>query len=197
MPAHTSAFSKVRLGLFGGTFDPPHWGHYLAARDALEALSLDRVIFLPCRLSPHKSGTRPTPAAGRLRMLKAMLRGEKWAEISRWDMDRPGVCYSYLTAEAFSGLYPGAELFWIMGSDQWEALPRWKHPDRLAAVVHFAVFPRTEVPRPRRGMALHILPSRYDISATRIRERLRRRLPIKGLVPDPVARYIQNQPHRP
>jgi len=189
----SSPHTPPRLGLFGGTFDPPHWGHYLIAREAYERLALDRVIFLPCRQSPHKPGRKTTPPLARLEMTRALVRGEKWAEVSRFDLDRPGPSYSYETAEAFRSLEPKAELYWIMGSDQWDVLPTWSRPEKLAALVHFAVFPRPHAPTPRRGMRLHPLPSRHDISASQIRERVSEGKSIKGLVPDAVARYIHSR----
>jgi len=186
----TPAPSPLRLGLFGGTFDPPHWAHFMAAREAREELGLDRVFFLPCRQSPHKTRQRSTAAEVRYELVRTLVRGEKWAEVSRVDLDRRGPSYSYLTAEAFSRSHPGAELYWIMGSDQWEVLTSWSHPERLARLVRFAVFPRPRDPKPRKGMRLCVLPSRYDVSASRIRCRVREGKSIKGLVPDPVARMI-------
>lgn len=191
--ARSSQSPPVRLGLFGGTFDPPHWGHYLIAREARESLGLDRVIFLPCRQSPHKPGRKTSGAAVRLALVKMLIRGEKWAEVSRFDLDRRGPSYSYQTAEAFANRHPGAELYWIMGSDQWEVLPQWSHPDKLAACVRFAVFPRPKAPKPRRGMRLDVLSPRYDISASTIRDRVAEGKAIKGLVPESIARYIHSR----
>jgi len=192
MPRKSSP-RPLRLGLFGGTFDPPHWGHFLAAREAREELGLDRVVFLPCRQSPHKTRLRSTAAEVRHAMVKALVRGEKWAEVSRVDLDRRGPSYSYLTAEALNLEHPGAELYWIMGSDQWEVLPSWSHPDRLARLVRFAVFPRPREPKPRKGMRLCVLASRYDVSASQIRSRVAGGKSIKGLVPEAVARIIQSR----
>jgi nicotinate-nucleotide adenylyltransferase len=182
----------LRLALFGGTFDPPHWGHYLIARQAAELLALDKVIFIPCRRSPHKPGRRMASESARLAMTRALVRGEAWAEVSRVEMDGPEVSYSLDTAEHFRAQHPGAALFWIMGSDQWKALPRWKHPRRLAALVEFVVFPRPDPARARAGYRMIPLPLRHDLSASQIRERVAQGLPIKGLVPGAVARYIQD-----
>jgi len=182
-----------RIGLFGGTFDPPHTGHYLVARAACEQLRLDRVIFIPCRRSPHKPGRRMAGADERLAMTRALVRGEDWAEVSRVELDGPEPSFSHLTAEAMAVRHPGAALWWILGSDQWEALPRWKHPERLASRVRFAVFPRPAPPRARQGYRLDTVPVRFDISASVIRERCARGFSIKGLVPEAVARYIQSR----
>jgi nicotinate-nucleotide adenylyltransferase len=178
------------IGLFGGTFDPPHWGHYLIAREASEQLGLDRVVFIPCRRSPHKPNSRMAAASQRLTMTRALVRGESWAEVSRFEIDGPEPSYSYQTAAHFARVHPQAALWWILGSDQWEALPRWSHPERLAGLVRFAVFPRPHPPRPRRGFRMDIVPLRLDISATVIRERCAAGASIKGLVPDAIARYI-------
>lgn len=184
--------AAAHLGLFGGTFDPPHWGHYLVARAAMEQLRLDRVIFIPCRRSPHKPGRRMAPTEHRLALLRALLRGESWAGISKVELDRVGPSYSVDTAEFLARQHQGAVLHWIMGSDQWDALPQWREPERLAALVRFAVFPRPGPPRPRRGFRLDILEGRHDISASAIRRRVAGGLPVKGLVPDAVERYIRS-----
>jgi nicotinate-nucleotide adenylyltransferase len=183
----------ARIGLLGGTFDPPHWGHYLIAREACEALQLDRVMFIPCRRSPHKLGRRMSTADHRLAMIRLMTRGDAWASVSRVDVDGPDPSYSYKTAEAMAQIHHGADLVWILGSDQWEALPSWSHPEKLAAVVRFAVFPRPHPARPRRGMHMVRLEGRHDIAASDIRQRVSQNQSIKGLVPDSVARYIHKQ----
>lgn len=161
-----------RIGLFGGTFDPVHLGHLHLARVAREALALDEVRFIPCRISPHKLGSEPTPAAERLAMLRLATRNEPWAVVDDLETLRESPSYSWQTARETRDRFPQARLFWIMGTDQWEALPHWAHPERLAECVEFIVFSRGAPAVPRHGYVLHAIHADHPASATRIREAL-------------------------
>ena len=156
--------------MFGGTFDPVHLGHVHLAGLAQQALGLDEVRFLPCRISPHKAGREPTPAADRLKMLGLATVDLPWAVVDDCEVRRDGPSYSYATAEAMRERFPGARLFWILGGDQWVALPQWRHPERLAACVEFIVFSRGGVPLPRAGYGMHVLAGTHPAAATAIRE---------------------------
>lgn len=163
-----------RIGLFGGTFDPVHDGHVHLAALAREALALDEVRFIPCRISPHKVGSMPTSADDRLEMLRRALAGVSWAVVDDRELITPGPSYSYLTAQYIAAESPGAELFWIMGADQWQALPQWKAPDILASLVEFIVLARDgQHPEPRAGWRLHVVHGEHPASATRIRDAVR------------------------
>ena len=187
---------RLRLGIFGGTFDPVHLGHLLLARDALEQGRLDAVLFVPCAQSPLKSRRALASDAHRLAMLKAALRGEPRFWLSRCELDRPGPSYSVDTAREIRAAFPHAQLFWLIGRDQWEQLDQWRDPAELRRLVRFIRFPRggAEPPsRARRNPRVLDLPHprRVDISATEIRRRLKSRLPIDHLVPDAVAARIR------
>lgn len=161
-----------RIALFGGTFDPIHLGHVEIARSARDLLGLDEVRFLPCHTSPHKAGVSSAPAEDRLEMVRLATRGLPWAEVDDFDLVRPGPAYSFETAEEMARRDPGARLFWLMGADQWRALPRWKEPDRLAERVEFIVFARDGVPAPHPGWRMHFLAGTHPASATAIRDSL-------------------------
>lgn len=158
-----------KIGIFGGTFDPVHLGHVHLATLAKEALDLDEVRFLPCRISPHKSGSVPVSGEDRCEMLRLATADLPWAVVDDFELKKDGPSYSYQTAEAMAERFPDARLFWIMGGDQWDALPRWSHPDRLAAVVEFAVLARGGTPQPRDGYRLHVIQGDHPASATEIR----------------------------
>ena len=143
-------------------------GHFLIGRTAWESLRLDKVVYLPCAHSPLKSLQPKASAKERLSWLKKGLLGQKWAQVSDWEIKRSGVSYSVDTAAYWKRQVPHGALFWIMGSDQWRALPQWKDFRRLARWVHFLVFPRPETPKPRRGIRMTILPVRFDLSSTEI-----------------------------
>ncbi len=160
-----------KIALFGGTFDPVHLGHIHLATLAKDALDLDEVRFLPCRISPHKTGARPTGGGDRCEMLKLATAHLTWAVVDDYELHRPAPSFSYQTAEAMAAALPGSRLFWIMGGDQWLALPEWKHPERLAAIVEFVVLARGAATiEPREGYRLHVVMGEHPASATEIRE---------------------------
>ncbi len=177
------------IGIFGGTFDPVHLGHLRLATMAREALALDEVRFLPCLISPHKPGSAPTSGSDRCEMLRLATAGTDWAVLDDRELKLDGPSYSYQTAETLAVEFPGARLFWIMGSDQWDALPRWRHPERLAACVDFIVLARGENPLPRDGFRLHAVTGEHPASATEIRKAISVGTPPKWLHPA-VALFI-------
>lgn len=159
-----------KIALFGGTFDPVHLGHIHLARLAKNALQLDEVRFLPCRISPHKTDSRPTAGEDRSEMLRLATAGMPWAVVDDYELHQSGPSFSYETAEAIAGRFPGCRLFWIMGGDQWESLPDWRHPERLAGCVEFIVLARGESIQARDGYRLHVVQGQHPASATDIRE---------------------------
>ncbi len=190
---------NLRLGIYGGTFDPIHVGHLLLARDALEQCRLDAVMFVPCARSPLKARGALASDARRVAMLKLALRGEPRFWLSRCELDRPAPSYSIDTAREIREAFPQAQLFWLLGHDQWVQLDRWHLPDELRRLVTFIRLPReggeeSAAPPPAaKGSRVLDLPRprRIDISATEIRRRVKSSLPIDHLVPVTVAAYIR------
>lgn len=182
-----------RIALFGGTFDPIHLGHVEIARLAKDALELDEVRFLPCHTSPHKIGSQTAPGADRLEMVRLATRDLNWAVADDFDLTSPPPSYSYRTAEEMSQRWPGSQLYWIMGADQWRALPRWSEPDRLAAQVEFIVFARDGVPEPHPGWTMHFLHGTHPASATEVRRELADGEHAPRWLDPEVARYISRQ----
>jgi nicotinate-nucleotide adenylyltransferase len=180
-----------RIALFGGTFDPTHLGHVALADLARQALALDEVRFLPCRFSPHKRDVMPSSASDRLEMLRLAIDGLPWAVVDDFEICHEGPSFSYQTAEAMAGRFPGVRLFWIMGCDQWEALSRWEQPQRLAACVEFIVFARGGHPMSREGYVLHVVKGEHPASATSIREAVGRRESSHPWLAPPVADWIE------
>lgn len=179
-----------KIALFGGTFDPVHLGHLHLAGLARTALSLDEIRFLPCRISPHKPDTPPTPSADRLQMLRLATAGLPWAVVDDFEVRREGPSFSWQTAQAMKQQFPDARLFWIMGSDQWEALPRWAEPEQLAKCVEFIVFPRGKTPTARPGFRLHAVEGSHCASATDIREAIAKGQTTHPWLNPEVARWI-------
>lgn len=132
-----------RIGIYGGTFNPPHIGHIHAAKQAVRILKLDKLMIIPDRIAPHKeipSGS-PTPEQ-RLQMLHLAVAGEPGMEVSDIELNREGPSYTYLTVEALRQQYPDAQLFLMMGTDMFLSFQTWKNPDRITAQATLAVMYR-------------------------------------------------------
>lgn len=182
---------QKRIALYGGTFDPVHLGHVHLATQAREAAQLDEVRFLPCRISPHKLGQSTAPAADRVKMLRLAIRDLPWAAVEEFELTGPEPSYSYVTAETLSAREPEAEWFWLMGGDQWDALPRWQHPERLAAVVKFLVLARGQAPQPREGYRMEVIPGDHPASSSAIRTGIAQGKSFTDWLAPEVAGYLQ------
>lgn len=165
----------ARIALFGGTFDPVHEGHIEVARNAVEALTLDRVIFLPCRQSPHKFTAAGASQELRLEMLRLAAKGLSWAEVSDWEYQQPVPSFSWRTAEAFQERFAKVQLYWLMGEDQWDVLPTWNRFEYFAELVDFIVHARDgeggrELEHP--GARVSFVAGDHPASSSKIRESL-------------------------
>ena len=186
----------MKLGLYGGSFDPVHCGHLLVAQAALEELKLDRLLFIPAAHSPFKTDQTPTAPAQRLRFLRMALAGHPEFEVDTIELDRGGVSYSIETVERLTQRYDGAELLWLIGADHVATLPRWRDAEKLADLVEFVVIPRpgtqpVSIPGPFRLHWLRGWP--LAVSSSEIRERASTGKSIRGLVPDLVADIIEEE----
>lgn len=170
-PKHLNREPEKRIGIFGGSFDPVHEGHIHLAKLAKDGAGLDEVWFLPCNISPHKRDRAPSTGADRVRWLKIATRDLPWAKIDETDLRTEGLSYSYRTLETLAEEYPENEWFWIMGGDQWAALPTWKNPGRIAELAGFVVLARDgQEIHPREGYRLNIVTGEHPGSSTVIRE---------------------------
>ena len=132
-----------RIGIYGGSFNPPHIGHLEAARSALRSLKLDRLLLIPAGQAPHKAAPEGTPApAHRLEMLRIAARSLEKAEISDLEMNREGPSYTYETVEQLRKLYPDAELVLLMGTDMFLSFLTWRNPERIYQNATLGVFCR-------------------------------------------------------
>ena len=185
----------MKLGLLGGTFDPVHLGHLLVAQAALEELELDRLFFIPTAASPFKTDVQAAPAAERLRLLRLALAGEPKCEVDEQEILRGGTSYTIDTIRNYLRAYPGADLFYIIGSDQIPHLLLWRQAQELVGLARFAVVPRPgetelELPAPFRGQVLRGFP--LALSSSAIRARIKKGLSIRHLVPPAVEEAIRN-----
>ena len=164
-----------RVCLFGGSFDPVHAGHLAIAAAARRACDLHRVVFLPAARSPFKAeGSLLFADADRLAMLRVATSGLPWAEVSELDMRLPAPSWSWRVAEAWQAAHPDQELYWLLGTDQWELLHLWARPERLAELVTFIVYYRGgKEPEPRAGVRAVFLPGAvHPASSSAIRAHL-------------------------
>src|SRR3989304_2462720 len=154
----------MRLGIIGGTFDPPHYGHLRMAEAALTQLKLDRVLFAPAGGQPLKIGHNATPVENRTRMVELAIAGCPHFEISRVDLDRSGPHYSVDLLAIIQQQNPGAQLWFIMGKDSLADLLRWRDPARLITLARLAVLrrPGSELDWPALETAPPDLRSRID-----------------------------------
>lgn len=176
-----------KLGLFGGSFDPIHHGHLILAREALESLGLDRVIFIPSGISPHKLDRPPAPAEFRCKMLEAALRNEAGLEWDDCEIRRTGPSFAIDTVREMAARHPGAELFFFIGEDNLASLHTWKDIALLRTLVKFVIMSRgLDAP----DQSCPVVSRQIDISSTEIRNRIARGLSVRYLVPDCACEII-------
>ena len=189
------------IGVMGGTFDPIHIGHLAIAEEAREALQLDRVVFVPAGVPPHKPSGSVTPVEHRLAMVEAAVFDNPDFEVSTIEIDRPGPSYTVDTVEALAREHPGTLLHLILSAETFAELPTWHEPDRLFEAARVAVVPREGYPPPdpawlatafpgREGRVDYLESPRLGLSSTAIRARVAAGRSIRYLVPDIVEAYI-------
>lgn len=181
-----------RIGILGGTFNPIHIGHLMIAQMVLEKLGLDKVIFVPSCLPPHKSGLNLIDARHRLRMAHLGVRGNRHFEVSSFEIVKGGKSYSVDTVRYFRRRYPGVKLFFIIGSDHIAKLHTWKNIQEVVKIVSFiAVYrPGFKTIRSRIRVKSIIIPGVHT-SSSDIRRRLVAGKTVKHLIPENVLRYIR------
>ena len=179
----------VRLGVFGGTFDPVHVGHLAIAHAALESLPLDRVLFVIAKRSPLKDRGPVAGEADRLRMLELAVAGEPHFAVSRAELDRDGPSYTVDTLERLSG---ADELFLILGSDAVADFPKWKDPARIGQLATVAVAERPGAPAYLGEAPIVTFDApRLDISSRELRARASRGRSLRYLVPESAWKHIE------
>ncbi|MGQ0560354.1 MAG: nicotinate-nucleotide adenylyltransferase [Gemmatimonadota bacterium] len=186
----------MNIGIFGGTFDPPHAGHLIAAQDACAALSLDRLIFVPAAQPPHKQHGAISPADVRLAMLRAAVADDPLFEVSTVELERTGPSYMVDTLRALARLFPGDALHLLIGVDQVREFSSWREPQAILRLARVVMLARTgtEAPGPEAGFVRQtVAVTRVDISSTLIRARIAAGEPIRYLVPDAVAEIIASE----
>ena len=187
----------MRVGIYGGSFDPPHVGHLLTASDACEALELDRLVWVPAAVQPLKAGQAQASPAQRLEMVHLLVEGDPRFEVDPVEIDRDGLSFTVDTVAAYADRYPDAERFLLVGADVLTSFDRWREPERIRQLATLAVLERAveetpEAPPLGEGL-LKLATRRVDVSSTEIRARLRDGRSINGFVPASVERFIRTE----
>lgn len=185
--ANRGIFRSMKIGLYGGSFDPIHLGHLILAREALERLELDQVVFIPAAVSPHKLHAPPVSAQDRFDMVAAAIEGEQAFTASDCEMRRHGPSFSVDTVRSFQDRLPEARLFYFIGSDNLPELHTWKEIATLRRMAEFVVFRRNGTPVPEGWPTVE---RHIDISSTEIRNRIACGLSVRYLVPEKVGEII-------
>ncbi|MEO7999882.1 MAG: nicotinate (nicotinamide) nucleotide adenylyltransferase [Gemmatimonadaceae bacterium] len=194
----------MRIGIFGGSFDPPHNGHLLVAMDAIDALSLDRLLVVPAGVQPLKTGQR-TSSEHRLAMTRQCFDGLPRVEVDPIEIERGGLSFSVDTVEAYRRQWPSAELHLLLGEDAVAGFARWREPERLLSMAQLVVLSRRMTTAATQTSSTggewissagvsypvqRLETRRVDVSSTEIRARVNEGRSIRGFVPDAVAAYI-------
>jgi len=176
-----------KIGLYGGSFDPVHNGHLILARDAMERLELDRVVFLPARISPHKLDRPPASPEARCRLLAAAIAEEPHFEMDDCEIQREGPSFTIDTVQLYQSRFPQARLYYFIGDDNLPELDTWKDISHLRTLVQFVVLSRAGMP----FLAEFPTITRHiEISSTEIRNRIARGLSVRYMVPKPSCDLI-------
>lgn len=177
----------MRIGLYGGAFNPPHNGHLSVAKNAIAQMNLDKLIFIPTGNAPHKKETEVS-REDRYNMVLAAISGEEKMCVSDYEIKRSEVNYSANTTEYFKSLYPDDELFFIIGDDSYNELDTWHEPHRIMENATLLVFPRegADVKKPAIRLPMEIVA----VSSSEIREKIKMGKDCRNLLPKAVFDYI-------
>jgi nicotinate-nucleotide adenylyltransferase len=194
----------ARIGLLGGTFNPPHTAHLLCAQEAAVALDLESVRLIPANVPPHKQVPEDPGVEVRIELCRLASEGDPLIEVSRIEADREGPSFTADTLRALHDAEPEHQLTFIVGADMARSLPRWREPEAILDLATLAVASREGVERDDVIESLSGLSGvpervrffdmpRFDVSSTMIRRRAAQGLPIRHLVPDAVAAFVESR----
>ncbi|MDP9386149.1 MAG: nicotinate-nucleotide adenylyltransferase [Actinomycetota bacterium] len=194
----------ARIGILGGTFNPPHLGHLVCAQEAMIALGLDSVVLVPAGAPPHKDVLDDPGAEHRVALCEAAVAGDDRFSVSRMELERPGASYSVDTLRALHEREPEHDLTFVVGGDMAHSFPEWREPEAILELAELGVAEREGVRRAdiaERLRPLRVAPERVrffdmprmDISSSLIRRRAAAGWPVRYLVPSGVAEYIARE----
>jgi len=181
----------MKIGILGGTFNPIHLGHLILAEEVREKLKLDKIIFVPTYLPPHKEDKDIASALDRLAMVKHAIKGNRYFSVSDIEIKRANRSYTIDTIKEFKKIYPKDELYFIIGSDLLNYLDEWKDLNEVIQLVKFTVATRPGYPLEKIPNYISTIPIRaVDISGFAIRQAIKENRSFRYLVPEAVYKYI-------
>lgn len=180
-----------KVGILGGTFDPPHHGHLLIANEVLFALNLDEIWFMPNQEPPHKQKSVFITNEDRLHMLELAIRGNGKFKLQTIELERKGPSFTVETMKIIKSQYKEYEFFFIIGADMIEYLPEWCKVDELVKLVQFVGVERPAYSHETKYPILYVDVPTMEVSSSMIRERLKNGQTVRYLLPDSVIDYIK------
>ena len=185
----------MRIAIFGGTFNPIHKGHIFLANQAKKSLQLDKVIFIPAYIPPHKKSDGIISSDKRFSMIRLAVWGNPYFGVSRYEIDRKEKVYSVETVRHFKSVLPkDTKLFFLIGADSLKGLDKWKDSKKLFNLCEFAVFSRPGFSLGKETQGIRAMKiDALDISSTQVRELIKQGKSIRALVPQTVAAYIKRR----
>ena len=193
----------MKIGIFGGSFNPVHNEHIKIAKSAVKELSLDKLFIMPTFISPHKKEEAQENSAHRLNMLNLAFEGDDIIEVSNYEVEKQGVSYTFETIKRFSSIYKGAEIFFLMGSDMLENFPTWKNPFIITELATLVLIERRNgefddeviISAVEKKFGAKIIKLKVygdNLSSTELRVRVKLNLPLDNLTPKSVEEYIKS-----
>jgi nicotinate-nucleotide adenylyltransferase len=188
----------MKIGLMGGSFDPVHFGHLIAAQDVLEQFRLDRLLLVPAAQAPLKPNDVQSTTEDRMTMLRAAIEWDRRIEISDYELSKGGISYTIDSVRHFREQFPGDQLSWIIGGDQLPLLHKWKDIGELASLIEFIFLERPKHPTRTHpeipGLKLHRCDGHLiEISSSELRRRVQLGLSLNYFCPQKVIAYIRDK----
>lgn len=182
-----------KVGILGGTFDPPHYGHLLIANEVHSTLQLDEIWFMPNQEPPHKKKSDSVKNKDRLDMLNLAIQDHPAFKVQTIELEREGPSYTVDTMQLINAGYPDHQFFFIIGADMIEYLPKWHRIDELVNLVQFVGVDRPNYSHQTDYPVHYVDVPAIDVSSSMIRERVKKGKTIRYLLPDPVIHYIEEK----
>jgi nicotinate-nucleotide adenylyltransferase len=182
-----------KIGILGGTFDPPHNGHLLIANEVLNELQLDEIWFMPNQEPPHKQRSDGASASDRVKMLELAIDAHPNFKIEKIELERPGRSFTFDTMKLLKGIYPDYQFYFIIGADMVEYLPKWEKIDVLVKMVQFVGVNRPDYLDGSTYPIINVAVPEMGVASKMIRNRIKEEKTIRYLVPESVRIYIEEK----
>lgn len=183
----------TKVGILGGTFDPPHYGHLLIANEVLSELNLDEIWFMPNQEPPHKKKSDSVENTDRLQMLELSIEGNSAFKIEKIELERSGPSFTVDTMKILNEQFPNHQFYFIIGADMIEYLPKWHKIDELIELVQFVGVQRPEYSSETDYPIHYVDIPAFEVSSSMIRKRVNQGMTVRYLLPDRVIDFIREK----